>query len=121
MGIDNPNLAQLGNGVTQSGSALSLRESCSLYEVFGSLIEQLIAYSNQPRFDDGGLAVLEDMSESLARQMRDLVEHIKTTAPMDRIERELKAKTLIRDAMLDTDDISEIAAVATAIAAEAQR
>lgn len=96
--------------------ALSLRDACALYEVFGSLTEQLLAYSNQPRFDDVGLTLLEEMSEGLARQRREMVEMIKAARPTDKIGREMRAKTLICDAMLDTDDISEIAAVAATLA-----
>lgn len=103
-------------GWTGNIAALSLRDACGLYEVFGSLTEQLIAYSNQPRFDEGGLAMLEEMSEALARQMREVVERLKSIRPADRIELELRAKVLVRDALLDTDDMSEIAAVAAALA-----
>ncbi len=93
-----------------------LMESCALYEVFHSLTEQLIAYSNQPRFEEKALGLLEDLSEAFARQMREVAAHIKAMKPADKTEREIRAKTLIRDAMLDTDNISEIAAIAAALA-----
>lgn len=98
---------------TGNFASLSLKEACAIYGIFESLTEQLIAYSNQPRFGDAGLALLEDMSEDLGRQMRGLVAHIKSTAPMDRFERDARVKTLIRDAMLDTDDPNELASIAT--------
>lgn len=98
-------------------AGFEMKESCALYEVFSNLTEQLIAFSNQPRFEDAGLGLLEDMSENLARQMREVAAHIKALRPVDRNERELRAKTLIHDAMLDTDDLSELAAVAAALAA----
>ena len=105
-------LLQLG----QPFAKLELQESCALYGVFDSLSEQLIAYQNQPRFKGAAFELLEEMSETLCRQMRELVAHIKMTKASSKIEREIRAKILITDSMLDTDDISEIAAVAASLA-----
>ncbi|TQI72899.1 hypothetical protein FHT98_0619 [Bosea sp. AK1] len=98
-------------------TGFELAESCALYEVFESLTEQLIAFSNQPRFGDAGLGLLEDISEDFAKRSRLLAAHIKATRPADRTERGLRAKVILRDAMLDTDDLSEIAAIAAVLAA----
>lgn len=97
-------------------AGFELAESCALYEVFESLTEQLIAFSNQPRFGDAGLGLLEDISEDFARRSRLLAAYIKAARPADRSERGQRAKIILRDAMLDTDDLSEIAAIAAVLA-----
>ena len=51
-----------------------------------------------------------------AGQMRELATHLKAMKPSGEAEREIRAKTLIIDAMLDTDSISELAAVVAALA-----
>lgn len=95
---------------------LELRESCGLYEVFAILSEQVTAFANQPRFEGESASMLDDLAIEIDRKMQAMCDLIKATKPVDKIEREMRAKILIRDAMLDTDNISELAAVVAALA-----
>lgn len=95
---------------------LELRESCGLYEVFVILSEQVTAFANQPRFEGESATMLDDLAIEIDRKMQAMCDLIKATKPGDKIEREMRAKILIRDAMLDTDNISELAAIVAALA-----
>lgn len=95
---------------------LEMRELCGLYEVFSILSEQVMAFANQPRFEVESSSLLEDLAVELDGKMRAVVAVIKATKPACPIVREIRAKTLIVDAVKGFDNISEIAAVAAALA-----
>lgn len=95
---------------------LELREICGLYEVFAFLSDQVTAFVNQPRFEGGATSILDDLAVEMDRKMQAMCALIKATKPVDKFDRDMRAKILIRDAMLDTDNISELAAIVAALA-----
>lgn len=103
---------------TGNFSDLSLSEACGLYEVFSNLSQQITAFANQPRFEGEAASLLDGLAEDADRKMQAMVGVIRSKTPADRIERDLKVKVLLRDAMLDTDDPAELASIASELASE---